>query len=88
MNDNYRNDTYMNATLHNEDFSSGIGLLKSHTLLQYNYSSKLNDMNMSVDNGDINGYYFYMNISYGSKSKNHNSIDYTKKSDKISTNIF
>ena len=44
-----------------------------------------NEMYMSVDNGDINYDYCYMNSSNGSKSKNHNSIDYTNKRDEIST---
>ena len=55
MNDNTRNDTDMNDTLQNGDLSSGIGLLNIHTLPQYNESSDLNEMNMSVDNGDVNG---------------------------------
>ena len=45
-------------------------------------------MNMSVDNCYVNGSYCYMNISTGSESKNHNSIDYTKKIYEISTNIY
>ena len=36
MNYKYRNDTDMNANLQNGDVSSGIGLLNSHTLPQYN----------------------------------------------------
>ena len=45
-------------------------------------------MNIGVDNGDVNGDYFYMNSSTGSVIKNHNLIDYTKKRDKFSTNIY
>ena len=85
MNDNDRNDTYINDNSHNKDVSSGIGLLNSHTLPQDNESSNLNETNMRVDNGDVNGDYCYMNIYTGYESKNSNSIDYTNKRDKIST---
>ena len=51
-------------------------------------SSKLNEMNMSVKNGDVNGDYCYMNISTGSVINNQNSIDYANKRDEISTNIY
>ena len=88
MNDNDRIDTDMNETLHNGYVSSGIGLLNSHTLPQDNESSKLDDMNVSVGNSDINGDYFYMNTSTGYVINNHNSIDYTKKRDEISTNRY
>ena len=42
-------------------------------------------MNISVDNVDVNGYYFYMNSATLSIISNHNSDDYTKKRDEIST---
>ena len=83
MNYNYMNDTDMNDNLQNGYMSSGIGLLNSHTLPQDNESINLNDMNMSVENGN----YCYMNSSIISESKNHNSIDNTKKRDEIPTNI-
>ena len=86
MNDNDRIDTYMNETLQNENGSSGIGLLNIHTLPQDNVSSKLNEMNMSVDNGYVKGDYFYMNSSTGYFIKNHIFIDYANKRDEISTN--
>ena len=42
--------------------SSVIGLLNRHpTPPQDNESIDLNDVNMSVDNGELNGYYCYMN---------------------------
>ena len=41
-------------------------------------------MNMSVDNGNGNGSYCYISSYTESVSNNQNSIDYTKKSDKIS----
>ena len=41
---------------------------------------------MCVDNGDATIDYFCINRSTGSKSKNHNSIDYTNKRDNFSTN--
>ena len=66
MNDNDRIDIDMNETLHNIYVSSVIGLPNSHTFPVHNKSSKLNYINMSVDNGDVNGAYFYMNISPGS----------------------
>ena len=59
MNDNDRIDTNMNETLQNGYVSSGIGLLNIHTLLQANESSNLNEISMSVDNGDVNGDFFY-----------------------------
>ena len=78
MNDNDIIDTDMNDTLQNVDVSSGIGLLKSHTLPQNKKSSKINEMNISVGNSDDNGYYCYMNSSTGSIIKNH-FFYYTKK---------
>ena len=53
----------MNANLYNEYMSSGTDLLKRYTLPQYNKSSNLNDMNMGVENGDVNGVHCYMNSS-------------------------
>ena len=41
---------------------------------------------MSVDNGDVNGNYCYMNSSTGSESKNPNSKVSVKKRDEISPN--
>ena len=43
---------------------------------------------MSVDNGDVNGDYCYMNGSNVSESKNNNYINYKKKRDDISTNRY
>ena len=63
INDNDRIDSDMNKTLQNGDVSSGIGLLNSHNLPQDKKSSKLNKINMSVENGYINGDYCYMNSS-------------------------
>ena len=79
MKDNDSIDTDMNETLQNGDVSSGIGLIKIHYLPQANELRKTNGMNMSVDNGDVNGDYYYMNSSTGSVIRNHNSIDYAKK---------
>ena len=73
----------MNDTLQNGDVSSGIGLLNSHNISQDNESSKLNKMNTSFDNGDVNGDYCYINSSTGYDIKNHNSIDCTNKRDKF-----
>ena len=81
-------DTDINETLHEGDVSSGIGLLNSHTLPQANKSSKANEMNMSVYNGNDNVDYCYINISTVSGERNHNSIDYTDKRDEISTNKY
>ena len=69
---------------------SGLGLLHSHPPPppQDNESSNSNEMNMVADNGDANIHYCYMNNSTGSESKNHNSIDCTKKRDEISTNRY
>ena len=79
INYNNRDDMDMNANLYNEYMSSGTDLLKRYTLPQYNKSSNLNDMNMGVENGDVNGGYCYMNSSTGSKSKNRNFVVSTKK---------
>ena len=88
MNYDVRIDIDMNATLHNGDVSSWIGLLNRHTLPQYNESSNLSYMNMNVGNVDINGDYCYRNGSTGPESKNHKSIDYKKKRYGISTNRY
>ena len=46
MNDNDRNNTDKNDNFHTGNVSSGIGLLKIHTLPQDNKSSNLNEMSM------------------------------------------
>ena len=81
INCNDRDDMDMKDNLHNGDVISGIGLLKSHTLPQYNKPIKLNEMNLGVENGDINGGHSYMNSPTGSESKNHSPIDSTNKRD-------
>ena len=86
MEDNDIIDTDMNATLWNGDVISGIGLTNIPNPPQDKKSSKLNKMNMSVDNGDVNSDYCYMNGYTGSVINNHNYIYYTKKRDEISTN--
>ena len=43
-------------------------------------------MNMGAENGCVNGGHCYMNSPTGSESKNHNSIDSTKKRYKIDPN--
>ena len=45
-------------------------------------------MNMSVENGDVNGDYCNMNISTGSVIMNQNSIYYTNKIVKISSKTY
>ena len=50
----------MNETLQNRDMISGVGLLNSHSIPQYNESSNLNEMNICVENIDVNGDYCYM----------------------------
>ena len=74
----------MNETLKNRYMSSVIGLLNIHNINQDNESSKPNEANMSVENGD----HCYMNSSTGSVINNHNSIDYTNKSMKFFTNRY
>ena len=88
MSYNDRNDTDMNNNKKKGDASSGIGLLNIQTHPQDNEPSNLNEMNMSVDNGDFNGDYCYMNSSTVSESNNHNSIDYTNKRYENSTNMY
>ena len=56
--------------------------------IKYHKSSKLSKMNISVDNGDVNGDYFYMSISTWSVINNHNSIGYTNNRDEVSTNRY
>ena len=68
--------------------SGDIFLLNLHTLPQDNESNNLNEINMSVENGDDNGGYCYNNISTVYESNNHNYIDSTNKRDKISPNIY
>ena len=66
MNDGDITETDIHETLQNGDACSEIGLLNCHTVPQDNKSSKLDDMNMCVKNGDVNGEYCYINISTGS----------------------
>ena len=61
MNYNYRDDMDMNANLQNVDGSSGIGLLNNHTLPPHNESSNLDETNIGVENGDVNGGHCYIN---------------------------
>ena len=70
-NDNNRIDTDMDETLKNVDVSSVIGLINSHTPPQDNESSRLNEINIRVDNGDVNDDYFNMNgyTGYGIKTR-------------------
>ena len=77
INDNDRNDTYISDTLYNGDVSSWNGLLNIQNISQDNESSNLNEINITVDNVDVNGYYCYINSTNGSESKNHSSVDYT-----------
>ena len=85
MKDNDCIGTDMNETFHNGYMSSGIGLLNSHNTPQDNEWSKPIEMNISFDNGDINGDYLYINSSTGSVIRNNNSIEYKNKIDEIST---
>ena len=43
---------------------------------------------MSVENGDVNGDYCYMNSSTWYIINNHNYIDHNNKRDEISTNRY
>ena len=86
MNNNNRDAMEMHANLQNGEVSNGIGLLNSHSPPQYNESRNLNEMNMGVENGYVNGVPCYININTESKSKNHNCIDYTKKRNEIAPN--
>ena len=45
-------------------------------------------MSIRVENGDINGVYWYMNGYTGSESISYNSIYYAKKINEISTNRY
>ena len=87
INYNGWDDRDKNTNLHNGDVSSGIGLLNLHTLPQYKKSSNLNETNMAVENGDVNGGHCYINSPTGYYSNNHNFIDSTTKRDEISPNI-
>ena len=58
MNYNDRDDIDMNTNSQNVYVSSGIGLLNIHTLLRYNESSQLNEINIGVENVDVNGGHF------------------------------
>ena len=71
----------MNENLHNGYVISGIGLLNKHNPPQDSESSKLNEINISVDNGDVNYDCCYMNSSTGYVINNHNIIDYKNKRD-------
>ena len=43
---------------------------------------------MSVENGDVNVDYFYINSSTGNFINNHNYIDYTNRRYEMYTNIY
>ena len=66
-----RNTTKLNSLILYSNFSfiletrlaNAYGILNIHTLTKYNQSIKLNDMNMGVENGDVNGVHCYMNSS-------------------------
>ena len=87
MNDYNSIDTNINENLHNGYGISVIGLLNSHTLPPYNQSSKLNEINMSVENVYINCDFCYTNSCNVYVLKNRNIVDYTNKGDEFSTNI-
>ena len=72
-------DTYINETLKYGDVSSGIFLLNIDTLPQDNESIKLNGMNISVYNDDVNSNYCYKNGFLVYEWNNHHFTDYTKK---------
>ena len=80
--------TVINDTLKNVDVSSGIGLLNIHTIPHSSESSKVDDINMSVYNDDVNGDYFYINGSTEYVISYHNSVDYKKKRDEITANKY
>ena len=88
MKNNDRIDRYMNETLHNVYVSSGIALLNIHSLTQANKSSKLDELNRSVENGGVNGDNFYTNGSTGCVINNHNYVDFKNKIAEISTNKY
>ena len=74
MNDNNNIDTDMNKTFQNGYMGTRFGLLNSHTIPQSNESSKVNEKNTIVENGVVNGHYFYINSFTGSVIKNRNYI--------------
>ena len=64
----------MNANLQNDYVGSGIDLINSQNISQFNESSNLNEMNMVVENGDVNGGCCCINSTTVCEAKNHNSI--------------
>ena len=81
MNDNDNIDTDINDTYHSVDLIIVIGLLNIHNFPQDNQSSKLDYINMIVENGVDNGHYCYIDISTIYVIKNHNIVEYTNKRD-------
>ena len=69
------------------DFSRRNGLIKSHTIFQFNELSYLNKMNQGGENCDVSGIHCQMNIHTVLEAKDHNSVDSTKKRDGNSPNI-
>ena len=65
----------INANSHNGDVISGIGLINSHSIPQFNESRNLNEMNCGVKNGDVSGSNFYVNSKTVSEANNCNSIN-------------
>ena len=76
----------MNANLQNDYVGSGIDLINSHALSQFNESSNLNEMNWDVLNVYVSDVHCYINSHTLYEANNHNSIDYTRKRDENSPN--
>ena len=67
--------------------SSGIGLINSHTISQFNKESDFNYMNWGVENGYVSSGNFYMNRHTLSEVDNHNYIYSRNKRDENSPKL-
>ena len=87
MNSNNRGDMDMNDNLWYRDVSSGIGLIKIHTLTQRNKPSNWNGMKRGFENGDVIGGHCYIYSNTVSEASNKKYIYSTNESDKNNQNI-
>ena len=71
----------MDSYLKNGDVIWGNGFINSHTILQYNESGYLNDMNEDIENSDVSGGNCFMKSHNISKAKKLSSLDSTNKRD-------
>ena len=88
INWNKSDDIEINANLKNGDMNGVIGLIKSHTLPQFNEPSYFNEIYQDVENGDMSSGHYFMNSHTLFEANNHNAISSTKKGDENTPNVY